>query len=61
LHGGRASKPNLTRLQRSITQKLLKTWRAIEAFKVGRNEYIALTAEGDYLRYILENKETSGQ
>ena len=58
---GSSSKQNLTRLQRSITQKLSKTWRAIEALKVGRNEYITLTAEGDYLRYILENKETSGQ
>jgi len=56
---GSSSKQNLTRLQRGITQKLSKTWRAIEAFKVGRNEYIALTAEGDYLRYILENEETS--
>jgi len=58
---GSSSKQNLTRLQRGITQKLLKTWRAIETLKVGRNEYITLTAEGDYLRYILENKETSGQ
>jgi hypothetical protein len=58
---GSSSKQNLTRLQRSITQKLLKTWKAVESVKVGRSEYIALTAEGDYLRYILENKETSGQ
>jgi hypothetical protein len=58
---GSSSKQNLTRLQRGITQKLSKTWRAIQTFKVGRSEYIALTAEGDYLRYILENEETSGQ
>ena len=56
---GSSRKQDLTKLQRNITRKLLKTWRAIEAFKVGRSEYIALTAEGDYLRYILENEETS--
>ena len=56
---GSSSKQNLTRLQRNITQKLMKTWRAVEPFKVGRSEYIALTSEGDYLRYILENEETS--
>ena len=56
---GSSSKQDLTRLQRSITQKLSNTWRAIQTFKVGRSEYIALTAEGDYLRYILENEETS--
>ena len=56
---GSSRKQDLTKLQRSITQKLLKTWRAVETFKVGRSEYIALTAEGDYLRYILENEETS--
>ena len=58
---GSSSKQNLTKLQRSITQKLLNTWRAIQTFKVGRSEYIALTAEGEYLRFILENEETSGQ
>ncbi len=58
---GSSSKQDLTRLQRSITQKLSNTWRAIQTFKVGRSEYIALTAEGAYLRYILENEETSGQ
>ena len=56
---GSSSKQNLTRLQRSITQKLTKTWRAVETFKVGRSEYLALTSEGDYLRFILENEETS--
>ena len=56
---GSSSKQNLTKLQRNITQKLMKTWRAVEPFKVGRSEYIALTSEGDYLRYILENEETS--
>jgi len=56
---GSSRKQDLTKLQRGVTQKLLKTWRAVETFKVGRSEYIALTAEGDYLRYILENEETS--
>ena len=56
---GSAGKQNLTRLQRSITQKLLKPWKAIQVFKVGRKEYISLSDEGDYLRYILENEETS--
>jgi len=37
----------------------MKTWRAVEPFKVGRSEYIALTSEGEYLRYILQNEETS--
>ena len=56
---GSYSKQNLTKLQRNITQKLLKPWKAVEPYKVGRSEYIALTYEGDYLRYILENSETS--
>ena len=56
---GSSSKQNLTKLQRNITQKLMKTWKAVEPYKVGRSEYIALTYEGDYLRYILENEETS--
>ena len=56
---GSAGKQNLTRLQRSVTQKLLKPWKAIQIFKVGRKEYISLSDEGDYLRYILENEETS--
>ena len=56
---GSYSKQNLTKLQRNITQKLLKPWKAVEPYKVGRTEYIALTYEGDYLRYILENSETS--
>ena len=56
---GSSSKQNLTKLQRNITQKLMKTWRAVEPFKVGRSEYLALTSEGEYLRYILQNEETS--
>jgi len=56
---GSYSKQNLTKLQRNITQKLLKPWKAVEPYKVGRSEYLALTYEGDYLRYILENEETS--
>ena len=56
---GSESKQNLTKLQRNITQKLLKPWKAVESYKMGRSEYIALTFEGDYLRYILENSETS--
>ncbi len=56
---GSYSKQNLTKLQRNITQKLLKPWKAVQPYKIGRSEYIALTFEGDYLRYILENSETS--
>ena len=57
---GSSSKQNLTKLQRNITQKLMKTWRAVESFKVGRSEYIAMTSEGEYLRYILQNQEGGG-
>ena len=55
---GDSSKVNLTRLQRNITQKLEKTWRAIEIVKEGQSDWIYLTDEGKYLRYILKNEET---
>ena len=59
---GNDSKQNLTKLQRNITQPLKKTWRAINWFdedeKVGRSDWIFLTNEGIYLRYVLKNEET---
>ena len=55
---GNSEKTSLTKLQRNITQKLEKTWRAIEIIEVGRSDWISLTAEGRYLRYILKNEET---
>ena len=57
-----AKKMNMTlvQLQRNITQKLEKPWQAIETIREGRKYYVSLTKEGEYLRYILENPETSG-
>jgi len=55
---GDSSKVNLTKLQRNITQKLEKTWRAIEIIQVGQSDWISLTDEGKYLRYVLKNEET---
>jgi len=55
---GDSSKVNLTRLQRNITQKLEKTWRAIEIIQVGQSDWISLNDEGKYLRYVLKNEET---
>ena len=55
---GSSSKQNLTRLQRGITQKLEKTWRAIEIIQVGQSDWISLNDEGKYLRYVLKNEET---
>jgi hypothetical protein len=55
---GDSSKVNLTKLQRNITQKLHKTWRAIEIIQVGQSDWISLTDEGKYLRYVLKNEET---
>jgi hypothetical protein len=56
---GDDSKPNLTRLDRNITKKLEKTWRAIDIIDdVSRSDWISLTDEGKYLRYILKNEET---
>jgi len=55
---GDSSKVNLTKLQRNITQKLEKTWRAIEIIQVGQSDWISLTNEGKYLRYVLRNEET---
>jgi hypothetical protein len=55
---GDSGKVSLTKLQRNITQKLASTWRAIEIFKVGQSDWISLTDEGIYLRYVLKNEET---
>ncbi len=55
---GDSSKVNLTKLQRNITQKLEKTWRAIEIIQVGQSDWISLTDEGKYLRYVLKEEET---
>ena len=55
---GDSSKVNLTKLQRNITGTLKKTWRAIDWVPVGQSDWIYLTDEGKYLRYILKNEET---
>ena len=55
---GDSSKVNLTKLQRNITQKLEKTWRAIEIIQVGQSDWISLTDDGKYLRYVLKEEET---
>ena len=55
---GDSSKVSLTKLQRNITQKLDKTWRAVEIIQVGQSDWIGLTDEGKYLRYVLKNEET---
>ena len=55
---GDSGKVSLTKLQRNITQKLVSTWRAIEIFKVGQSDWVSLTDEGMYLRYVLKNEET---
>ena len=55
---GNSDKVSLTKLQRNITQKLEKTWRAIEIIQVGQSDWISLTDEGKYLRYVLKNEET---
>ena len=48
----------LTKLQRTITQPLQYTWLAIKIIKVGRSDWIGLTKEGRYLRFVLEKQET---
>ena len=55
---GDSSKVNLTKLQRNITQKLEKTWRAVEIIQVGQSDWVSLTDEGKYLRYVLKHEET---
>ena len=59
---GDAEKASYTKLQRNITQPLKNTWRAIDWFdegeKVGRSDWIFLTDEGKYLRYVLKHEET---
>ena len=57
---GNSEKVSLTKLQRNVTQKLEKTWRAIEIIEVGRTDWISLNSEGRYLRYILNEEETFG-
>ena len=47
----------LTKLQRTITQPLQETWKAIKIIKVGRSDWISLTGEGRYLRYVLDKQE----
>ena len=61
---GNGGKQNLTKLQRTVTQKLRHPWKAIDVQDVYQGdipakEYISLTSEGDYLRYVLENPETT--
>ena len=48
----------LTKLQRTITQPLQEPWKAIKTIKVGRTDWISLTKEGRYLRYVLDKQET---
>ena len=55
---GDDSKVSMTKLQRNITGKLKKTWRAINWIPVGQSDWIYLTDEGKYLRYVLKNEET---
>ena len=55
---GNSDKVSLTKLQRNITQKLEKTWRAVEIIQVGQSDWISLNDEGKYLRYVLKNEET---
>jgi len=55
---GDDSKVSMTKLQRNITGKLKKTWRAIDWVQVGQSDWIYLKDEGKYLRYILKNEET---
>ena len=55
---GDYSKVSLTKLQRNITGKLKNTWRSIDWVPVGQSDWIYLTDEGKYLRYVLKNEET---
>ena len=55
---GDDSKVSMTKLQRNITGKLKKTWRAIDWIHVGQGDWIYLKDEGKYLGYILKNEET---
>ena len=54
---GSNSKQALTKLQRNITERLEDPWKAIDAIPAGRSDWISLTQEGRYLRYILEMSE----
>ena len=54
---GKSNVQALTKLQRNITERLQDPWKAIEIIPVGRSDWISLTQEGRYLRYILEISE----
>ena len=41
----------------NIKGTLKKTWRAIDWVPVGQSDWIYLTDEGKYLRYVLKNEE----
>ena len=55
---GSGDKTNMVKLQRNITEKLDKVWQAIEITPIGRSDWISLTREGKYLRFVLRNEET---
>ena len=55
---GSGDKTNMVRLQRNITEKLDQVWQAIEIISIGRSDWISLTDEGKYLRFVLRNEET---
>jgi hypothetical protein len=55
---GDDSKVSMTKLNRNITGKLKKTWRAINWVPVGQSDWIYLKDEGIYLENILQNEET---
>lgn len=54
---GKNNKQAFTKLQRNITERLEDPWKAIEVIPAGRSDWISLTTEGKYLRYILEISE----
>ena len=47
------TKVNLTKLQRNITQKLEKTWRAVEIIQVGQSDWISFHILSFRFRCIL--------
>jgi len=54
---GKDTKQALTKLQRNITERLEDPWKAIKITPAGRSDWISLTKEGKYLRYILKISE----
>ena len=54
---GKDTKQALTKLQRNITERLEDPWKAIKIIPAGRSDWISLTKEGKYLRYILKISE----